>query len=328
MSSSIAVTGGTGFVGRNLLSALHDRSLSARVLARNPSALASQTGDWEVIEGDLRDKAALRRLAEGATSLIHIAGIVAAARPGEFAEHNTIAAANLAAIASQAGVERFIFVSSLAAREPHLSPYATSKAEAEDDINMLDTTMTRIIVRPPAVYGPGDRATLPLFQQLIRRHAFIPAAPNGRFSLIHAGDLANALIGLATDDTPAGIHEIDDGTPAGYSWPQIAAIASEVTGRIVQIHHLPRPLVSLAARIAGLKAQLTGRPDILTAGKVNELFHLDWVATPSPLSERSNIRFREGFAATLAWYRAHGQLPAAAGQATSRSNPHPGDTPT
>ncbi len=328
MSSNIAVTGGSGFVGRHLLSALHGRGHGARLLVRDPSALAGTAGNWDIVKGDLRDRAAVHQLVAGTGTLIHIAGIVAAAHPAEFAEHNTQATADLAAAAAHAGVRRFVYISSLAARQPQLSPYAASKAEAENRIGRLDTAMTRIIVRPPAVYGPGDRATLPLFQQLTRRHAFIPALRTARFSLIHAEDLANRVLDLALTTAAAGTYECDDGTPGGYSWPQIAAIAGGVTGHQVDIHFLPRPLVSLAANIAQTKARLTGRPDILSPGKVNELFHANWVAAPSPLSEQATIRFHEGFATTLAWYRAHGLLPAAAGQATSHSNRHPGDPST
>ena len=332
MTIEIAVTGGTGFVGRHVLSALHDRGLGARVLARQPAALRDGQGNWEIIEGDLHSQTALDQLVAGARTVIHIAGVTAAMNRDEFHKHNATASEHLAGLAAAAGIERFILVSSLAARAPHLSDYAASKNAAEDAITRLDTQMARIIVRPPAVYGPGDQATLPLFQQLSRRHGFIPGTPTGRFSLIHAGDLAQALISLTDDQTPAGTYDLDDATPGGYGWPEIADIAGAVTGQPPRLHFLPRPIVSAAATLAQLKARLTGRPEILGPGKVNELFHPDWVADSTQLMAASTWRpaigFREGFATTLDWYRAHGQLPATARPTTSQSNSEPGDTTT
>lgn len=328
---TIAVTGGTGFVGRAVLSALSRRGLAARLLVRKRADIEQLSAGWDIVEGGLEDETALAALVSGADVLIHVAGIVAAIRPEDFAEHNARASHRLAELAAKNGVARMVYVSSLAAREPQLSAYAASKHAAEQAIERLDTAMARIIIRPPAVYGPGDKATLPLFEQLTRRTAIIPASSTCRFSLIHASDLAEALIEAAVGQVKAGTYELEDTTSGGYTWPQVAAIAGRATGNAVRIRFLPRPVVSLAALGTQLKSRLTGRPDILTPGKVRELYHEDWTADPSRRMKAGNwepaIGFDEGFASTLAWYRAHGQLPIDVRRTSNQPATYPGDRP-
>ncbi|WP_051929098.1 NAD(P)-dependent oxidoreductase [Thermopetrobacter sp. TC1] len=321
----IALTGATGFVGSHVLAALLKQHHPLRLLVRNPQKLRlpqEAKGRLEIITGDLTDKDALRRLVDGADAVIHIAGAVAAARPADFFRINTEAAVSLAECAESSGVRRFVHVSSLAAREPHLSAYAASKAESERALIALarrdDDAMRIAIVRPPAVYGPGDPATLGLIDQLSRKRALLPGHENMRFSLIHAADLAEALVRIATDEAErivqGEILEVDDGRPGGYTWPDIAAIVSDVMRRPVRVIHLPKGLVALAGQAASLYARLTGRAVILSPGKVRELYHHDWLARSPKVQDRldwtARRQFAEGFAETLSWYCAEGWLPA------------------
>ena len=89
-----------------------------------------------------------------------------------------------------------------------------------------------LIVRPPAVYGPGDRATLPIFQQLGRGLLLAPATRAARFSLIHVADLARLLATLALRPSAAARQplEPDDGRAGGYGWSDLAAMAGGATG--------------------------------------------------------------------------------------------------
>ena len=90
------------------------------------------------------------------------------------------------AAAEKAGVKRFVHVSSLAAREPKLSVYGATKAGSEALVSR--SSIPTAIVRPPAVYGPGDKEMLELFRMAKRGFVLLP--PQGRLSLIHADDLA------------------------------------------------------------------------------------------------------------------------------------------
>ncbi len=312
----LALTGATGFVGSHVLRTALEAGWRVRALARDPSRLPALPG-LEAVPGHLEDEAALSRLMEDASAAIHLAGLVAAARREDFHRINAEGARAAARAARRQGVPRFVHVSSLAAREPHLSPYAASKRASEEMVAAIFADMPgtgHVTVRPPAVYGPGDRATLGLVDQLSRRRALLPGSADMRLSLIHVSDLAAALLHLAENgDAEGEILEMDDGRPGGYTWPELAEEASRALGRKVRLALLPRPLVRLAAAGADAASRLTGRAFMLSAAKVRELYHPDWVARPPRMQERTQWRprigFAEGFRATLQWYCEQGWLP-------------------
>ena len=172
-----------------------------------------------------------------------------------------------------------------------------------------------VIVRPPAVYGPGDRATLGLVDQLTRRHALLPGRADMRLSLIHSEDLAGALAGLAATDAAGGeTLEIDDGREGGYSWADLEREASQALGRRVSVHLLPRTMVGVVGRGADVASRMLGQAFMLSAAKTRELYHPDWVARSPLVSEKTDwtarLGFAEGFLNTLQWYCAAGWLPA------------------
>ena len=128
------------------------------------------------------------------------------------------------AAATAGGVRRFVHVSSLAAREPKLSLYGASKARAEELVR--SSGLDWVIVRPPAVYGPGDKETLELFRMAKLGLMLMP--PKGRVSLIHADDLARLLLALADADAPSSIViEADDGAPDGWTHREFAPRARQ-----------------------------------------------------------------------------------------------------
>ncbi len=306
MQGPIALTGSTGFVGRHLVRMLEDAGYSLRLLVRKGPRDCG-FGTAETIIGGLDDEAVLRRLVTGARAVIHLAGAIAAPDRASFFAVNAQGTERLAEAARAAGVERFIHVSSLAAREPQLSDYAASKRQAEDTL-LARPPQGLLIIRPPVVYGPGDRATLPLLGQLTRRFAVIPAAAEARFSLLYAEDLAKYLV-ARLDDRTTGLREIDDGRANGYGWPDLAKSAADAEGREPRLVFLPRWLlqglswpVSLLG--AGLKLRVP-----LTPGKVRELYHRDWVARGNDAGFAGAVPFDEGFRLTIAWYREQGWLP-------------------
>lgn len=308
MRGPIALTGSTGFVGRHLVRTLEDAGYSLRLLVREGSRDRG-FGTAETVMGTLDDEAALARLVAGAGAVIHLAGAIAAPDRATFFAINAQGTERLARAALSAGVQRFIHVSSLAAREPQLSDYAASKRTAEDLLVRL-APRGLLIVRPPAVYGPGDRATLPLFAQLTRRLAIIPTGARARFSLLYAEDLAKYLMARLEDEA-TGLREIDDGRPQGYGWPDLLKSAADVEGREVRALFLPQWLLQgLSWPVALLGSALKLRVP-LTPGKVRELYHPDWVARGEGAAVPGARQFTEGFRLTIAWYREQGWLPGA-----------------
>ena len=168
MKAAVAVTGGTGFIGREVIRRLLENGWLVRALTRRCDPGLEQMG-VTTISGALEDEASLARLVEGATAVVHCAGAVTAPNAATFHLVNAVGAARVMAAAATLTRPRFLLLSSLAAREPALSAYASSKRLGEDQVRRAAGERIELcILRPPAVYGPGDRATLPVFRQLRR----------------------------------------------------------------------------------------------------------------------------------------------------------------
>lgn len=313
----VALTGATGFVGGHLLRHLLAAGWQVRALARRPAALAAAPG-LTTLPGDLANDDALAELVAGTEAVVHCAGLVAARGAAEFTRANAEGTARLAAAAGtgaepeSGGQRRFLLISSLAAREPHLSPYAASKRQAEEALERGGAALDWQALRPPVVYGPGDRATLPLFRQFAQGRVLRPAG-SGRFSMLYVEDLAAAVVALLDQNAPRGaLLQLDDGRPGGYGWPDVLATAQTQAGRRVRALPVPRPLLRLAAAAGELGAILTGRPALLSQGKVNEIGHPDWVCHAPLLGDciswRPAVGLDEGFSRTFAWYKAAGWL--------------------
>ncbi len=194
----IAVTGGTGFIGRGVLKALQRRGARVSALLRpggQPPTDAPKDTVW--IEGRLGDASAEAALLQDAEAVIHLAGLTKALSRSAFLEINAAAAGALAERAAAAGVKRFVLASSIAARAPEMSDYAASKRAGEDAVRSAAGDMDALIVRLPAIIGADDAATRPLVQALRAGVFPVPGGEAGRrarFSLAHVDDIARALV--------------------------------------------------------------------------------------------------------------------------------------
>lgn len=304
MTEAVALTGATGFVGRHLLARLQQAAVPVRVLSRRGAVDGAET-----IMGDLGDGAALERLVRGAGDVVHMAGLVKSPRAEDFARVNLAGTERLArAMAGSAA--RLTLVSSLAARHPGVSAYAASKRAAEEAaLRLLDPGQVTII-RPPAIYGPGDRATLLVFRQLAGRLLVAPGPADARFSLLHVADLADLLVAHLTRELALPQHlEPDDGTPGGYGWPDLARAAGMTTGRRVRTISVPAKALRPPAQLCDWLGRRFGLDLPLGLDKLGELAHGQWVAAGAPLPQwTKRITFEEGFALTLDWYRRAGWL--------------------
>lgn len=152
--SMLAITGATGFVGSAVLDEAVAQGHQVRALARRDQAARSGV-EW--VQGDLADHSALAALVAGTDVVVHVAGLTNTPDPAQFEVANVTGTANVLAAMAGAGVKRLVFVSSLAAREPALSAYGASKAQAEALVtaSALDWT----IVRPPESTGRATSTT-------------------------------------------------------------------------------------------------------------------------------------------------------------------------
>jgi len=255
-----------------------------------------------LVEGDLGDTAALRQLVGECAAVIHLAGAVRGNCLRDFERVNVDGtAALLAAVSAQAAPARLLLVSSLAAREPELSWYAASKRAAEDLLRQCPQ-LDWVILRPPAVYGPGDREMLPVFQAMARGIAPVPGALSARVSLIHVSDLVAATIRCL--ESAAARHQTltpCDGREGGYDWQAMADLVANVWQRRVRLWQVPRWLLDTVAWANLASARLTGRAPMLTPPKLRELRHGDWVVDNRAITAATGwtpeIDLREGLEA-------------------------------
>jgi nucleoside-diphosphate-sugar epimerase len=303
MSKTLAITGATGFVGSATLDLALGEGFAVRALTRR--AQDEREGvTW--VQGTLDDAGALGDLATGADAMLHIAALTNTPDPAEFARANVTGTANVLAAMKDKACNRLVFVSSLSAREPGLSAYGASKAQAEELVTASGLDWT--IVRPPAVYGPRDVDMFELFRSA--RMGIVPLPPGGGTSLIHVSDLAQLLLALATRAKLKAIYEPDDGRQGGWSHKEMAQAIGRAVGRkAVFAPNLPAGILGMAA---GVDRLIRGDRAKLTADRVGYMCHPNWIArfdraVPKDIWE-PKIDSEEGLKATAEWYRREGWL--------------------
>jgi len=241
----------------------------------------------ETVTGDVTDEDALKRLMTDCKAIVHVAGLVRGRSEADFLPVNAEGASRVARLARTMRISpRLILMSSLAAREPGLSAYAASKRKGEEQLaaECEGSDLSWAVMRPTAIYGPGDRELLPLFSLMARGITPVFGLPDGRVSLLHVSDLAHATIALINSDA-RGVYELHDGRENGYSLDDIATIVESVTarGRGVRIR-IPEHLLRGVASANLVASRLFGYQPMLTPGKVNELRHSDWVCDNTKLN--------------------------------------------
>ena len=301
----LAMTGATGFVGGATLHRAVEAGWHVRALTRRPQP-EREGVTW--IAGALDKTDSLADMAAGADVVLHIAGVVNVPSRAAFEAGNATATSNVIAAARDARVSRFVHVSSLAAREPGLSDYGWSKERAEAVVKASGLDWT--IIRPPAVFGPGDTEMLDLFRMVRRGIALLP--PKGRMSAIFVDDLARLLVALATDrDASIGaVYEPDDGTPGGWSHRGFARAIGRAVGRAyVPTLTTPALLLKAGGRIDRLVRRDRAK---LTPDRARYIAHPDWVVTegarPPATLWRPEHDTDEALAETVRWYRREGWL--------------------
>ncbi len=320
------VTGATGFIGRYVVRALTARGARVRALVR---ATSDTTGlDVERAVGDLSDPESLRRAADGVDVVLHLASLLKV--PWKAAFH-TVNVAGTAHMARAAGAARLVVVSSLAAAGPvtgaprrerdppqPVSRYGRVKRAAEQAA-VAEARGAVTLVRPPMVFGAGDRGALPLFRGVSRGWHVLPTRRPAHIGLVHAADLAEALVDIAArgEAVPAGA---DGGCGAGVyhvaapETPTYEALGRRIAaadGRRLRVVALPAAITGIAAAGGELVGRLRDRPTVLNRDKYREAIGGHWwCATDkvAALGWRPAAPLDERLAETLAGYRAAGWI--------------------
>lgn len=274
---SVLLTGATGFIGQRLQSALISRGYRVEALVRPSSVNRAQLNRGvTLLAAELNDSEKLVAALRRADAIIYCAGTVRGSTLEDFKAANIDGVSSLVASIQQAALDiPFLLLSSLAASRPQVSDYSNSKFLGEQ-VLVQSAGFPWTILRPTAVYGPGDREMLPILR-LARKGIVTPTGPRGqRISLVYVDDVASACITWLQhwQHCQRQIFDLDDGHPGGYSWREIAEISSG--GRHLSVR-IPTWFLSVAARLNLHSSRLLGRAPMLTPGKVRELTQPDWL---------------------------------------------------
>jgi nucleoside-diphosphate-sugar epimerase len=337
--SRALVTGGTGFVGSNLARILSKQGWDVRCLVRDSSRVAPlEAVGVELVRGSLHDPDSLATAAADVDVVFHLAGRVAAHRRAQFTHDNVEGTRAVAqSCAAQSKPPVMVFVSSLAAGGPGtfaaprrendppapVSAYGRSKLAAEQAAIAAADNVPLSIVRPPMVFGQGDRASLQLFRQM--RFLPIHMSPGLRrfpVSVVHVADLCDALVRVAEggervpagEPTPAtiGTGRYHVAADRAVTYAEFGRLAARAAGWAVAAVPTPRPVFWVAGSLGEVVGRIRRRPSIVNWDKVRESMAKGWVCSDEKI--RASLGYAPGaplekrFAETVAWYRAHGWL--------------------
>lgn len=326
MSGSAFLTGATGFVGGHLVGRLSARGWRLRALVRPTSDTAGlERHGVERVSGSLDDVEALRRGMDGVDVVFHLAAVTAA--PDEAGYFRANAEGTRRVVEALRGAEprprRLVYLSSYAAcgpargsgprradeRPEPLTAYGRSKLAGEDPVRALAGEGVEVVVlRAPAVYGPGDRALLPYFRLVKLGLAPSPSGAERRVHLLYVEDLARALARAA--EAPPGTYAVAE--PVEHPWSGIVREISRSLGKRPLRIPLPPALVRLAGSAAERVGDLLGGAGVFNREKAEEMLAPAWVCDLSGsevlLPPADATPLAEGIGRTALWYRTNGWL--------------------
>jgi nucleoside-diphosphate-sugar epimerase len=319
------VTGATGFIGRHLVANLVDRGIEVRAIVRSSPAnrpKASRGDEGLVLHRDVTvvrsglERAALTDAFRDVDAVVHLAGVVSALRDQEYFAVN-VEGTRAVAQAAQAGGVRLIHVSSLAAAGPApassprseddpaapVTPYGRSKLESERVLAAMPG-LRWIVLRPGVVYGPGDRALLPLFQFAKRGVLPLVGRPTAAYTLIHVSDLVRAI--MAALDSDVDRQAIFAGHPRPATGRELLEGVRSAVDRTARIIRVPMALTRLAAIAGDIAGAIRGRPLVLNGRRYVDLSAEGFVCRVDRMRDRlgivAEIDLAPGLAHTAAWY--------------------------
>jgi UDP-glucose 4-epimerase len=258
------VTGATGFIGSRLLGLLKNIQCDIRLLAR------SEVSNYETVVCNLRQDRIPKRTLVSIDTVFHLAGFAHDMQDPRKVKNlyhtvNIEATVELARLAVESGVKRFVFVSSIKAGGLPLSEHCASEGDQNDpegvygntkreaELKLLkigkESSMHVSIIRPSLVYGPNAKGNLQLMLSGIKKGWF-PALPetNNKRSMIHVDDLVRAILLVADDDRANGeIFIATDGTP--HSSREIYNAMCSALGKSIPKWSVPKFLFDITSLI-------------------------------------------------------------------------------
>jgi 2-alkyl-3-oxoalkanoate reductase len=321
----ILVTGGTGFLGRHTVQGLLAQGYRVRMMGRNFEGTEALVRMGVVpLSADLRDRAAVAAACRGVDAVVHAGALSAPWGPErDFREINVGGTASVLAGCKAHGVRRLVYVSSpsvvfdgrdhvnLREDAPYprkfTSVYALTKKMGEDLVNRAGSAgwVESVIVRPKAMFGPGDQALLPRLVEVARRKR-LPRIGDGRnlVDLTYVENVVHALaLALESPAAPGNTYTITNGEHVPL-WPTMRKVLARL-GLSTDLRPLPLPLALAVAKLMEVGAGLRGTEPLLTTYTVAILARTqtyDISAARRDLGYTPKVTVAEGIERTLhAW---------------------------
>ena len=262
----IFLTGGTGFVGSEVLGQLLSAGHTVRCLVRGGSEgkLPIREG-VEVRLGDVVEPQSLKGILEGCDAVIHLVGVIreVPSRGVTFSRLHFEATRNMVEAAISQGVKRFMQMSANGTRPQAESPYHRSKWQAEEAVR--DSELEWTIFRPSLIFGPEDEF-VNLLAGLVRKLPLVPVIGNGRYRMtpVAVQDVARSFVAaLEKKETVGQLYHCCG--PEALTYDQVLDLVGKALGkkRVRKFHHpvcLVKPFIALFDSIPQFpitRAQLT-----------------------------------------------------------------------
>ena len=243
----LLLTGATGLVGRALLRRLTAAGEPVRCLVRDPRRLGADRVRVQIALGDLADPPSFRNAMRGVRTVVHLATAIRDQPAGSIEELNGIATWRMVQAAERAGVEHFVFMSSLGAVRHDRTRYLRAKALAESAVLASDVRHT--VFAPSFVYAPGD-AFVTMVERVGMLLPVVPISGSGRalYQPIWADDVADA-IAAALDGEGGSDRRYELAGPDTLSHRQIVELVLRAAGRARPTVNVPTPIVSRGLRV-------------------------------------------------------------------------------
>ena len=320
----VFVTGGTGFVGRRLVRRLRAQGATVTALVRPGSDCSVLPADVRRVTGALGAgepaSPELREALAEADAVVHCAARLFAPDWREYLRTNVLGTESLAGEIAAHGqkARRVILLSSLAAAGPcgappgigeqappsPVSAYGWSKLLAEWAMERHVGKKRLVILRPPIVYGPEDRALAPLFKSAARGLVLNAGLKPAPCSFLYVDDLVQALLLCLKAPKASGVYHLEDGRPS--SLREFGELIARAAGRRPRHLSLPHSLIWLAAQASGLVSRCLPKAFLpLIPDKALEGRQKGWLADGAKFRREFGFTPRTsleaGIAETLRW---------------------------
>ncbi|MBN2227197.1 MAG: NAD-dependent epimerase/dehydratase family protein [candidate division Zixibacteria bacterium] len=320
-TQTVLITGANGFVGSRLCRRLMADGFRVIAGVREGCNTDRLRGiEPEYRYGDITRPETLAGLIAGVDYIVHNAGVVKVNRPETFFTVNRDGTENLLKAASTCTtLKKLVYISSLAAAgpsengrplteddEPHpITAYGRSKLAGEEVVQKYKDAVNSVIVRPPGIYGPGDKEMYAFFQIVNNRIAPYLGRLSRKLQLVYVDDLADGVSKALGANTQSGrVYFIAE--DKGYSFRELVGHLRGAVDRFCLPLYVPGFILKIIAWLSEHIMSIFGKTPMFTVEKANEIL-ADWEVDVSRAREElgfeSQIPFPEGARETVYWYR-------------------------